>query len=413
VHKEEIMHRDISPDNILISKKGRVILIDFGAARQEIREKSRSLSVILKAGYAPEEQYRSRGNQGPWTDIYAAAATFHRSITGQAPPEAMDRLAEDDLMPASKLGVSIGNAQEAALIKALAVRSEERYRSVEDFQAALMSTKPPVAVAETLPIKEIIAIPPVIKSSAADIVAIYFIDYERGSIPLASLPIGARVVDPTWIWEFHTGSKKPVVWIVVAKNHYEGLSSHVTLLAEELIGKLSFDNSKRLLCIFSGSNHWGESGKGNATLGLRPWLNSTGTHSNRGFYRSFPANFKRVVLTTTVPNKEWKSGKAYSTSDYIFIPSTTEMGDTDHRSTYPIGTAYPYFRGMENSKRVALLNSETRWYWTRSPVSLSGNRVRVINVTGEFNGNGAYYDYGGVRPAMNLKSETLVSEIRN
>lgn len=134
VHEAEIMHRDISPDNILINKKGRVIIIDFGAARQEMREKSKSLSVILKAGYAPEEQYRSRGKQGSWTDIYAVAATMYRCITGEVPPEAMDRLAEDDLVSPSELNIDIDSIREAALLKALSVRAEGRFQTVENFR---------------------------------------------------------------------------------------------------------------------------------------------------------------------------------------------------------------------------------------------------------------------------------------
>ena len=138
VHKTGILHRDISPDNIFIRKDGRVILIDFGAARQELREKSKSLSVILKAGYAPEEQYRSRGKQGPWTDIYAVAATMYRCITGEVPPEAMDRLDEDDMIVPSKLGVQIGPKQEHVLLKALAVKAKDRYQSVEELQEAFI-----------------------------------------------------------------------------------------------------------------------------------------------------------------------------------------------------------------------------------------------------------------------------------
>ncbi len=141
VHRAGIMHRDISPDNIFIDKEGRIVLIDFGAARQELREKSRSLSVILKAGYAPEEQYRSRGKQGPWTDIYAVAATIYRAVTGQVPPEAMDRMVEDDLAPPSKLGVEISSGLEQTLLKALAVKAGDRFHSVKDFQAALLNAE--------------------------------------------------------------------------------------------------------------------------------------------------------------------------------------------------------------------------------------------------------------------------------
>jgi serine/threonine protein kinase len=141
VHAVGIMHRDISPDNILIDQRGRIMVIDFGAAREEIRGKSKSLSVLLKAGYAPEEQYRSRGDQGPWTDVYAVAATYYRMITGIIPPESMDRLAEDTLVKPSTYGIEINAAQEQVLLKALAVRAADRYRSMEEFQKDLLNQK--------------------------------------------------------------------------------------------------------------------------------------------------------------------------------------------------------------------------------------------------------------------------------
>jgi serine/threonine protein kinase len=138
VHAVNILHRDISTDNIFINQKGQVILIDFGAARQAISDKGRSLSIILKPGYTPEEQYRSKGVQGPWTDIYAVGVTLYRMLTGQMPPESLDRLAEDNLVPPSQLGVEISADEEAALLKALAVKAENRFQSARDFQMALL-----------------------------------------------------------------------------------------------------------------------------------------------------------------------------------------------------------------------------------------------------------------------------------
>ncbi len=137
VHAMGFMHRDISPDNIIIDQRGRVILIDFGAARQEIREKSKSLSVILRAGYAPEEQYRSRGKQGPWTDVYAVGATIYRMVTGVVPPESMDRLVEDTIASPAELGASITAEQEARLLKALEVRAVDRDQSMAELQESL------------------------------------------------------------------------------------------------------------------------------------------------------------------------------------------------------------------------------------------------------------------------------------
>lgn len=138
VHSTGTLHRDISPDNIYITSEGQVKILDFGAARHAMSEFSKSISVILKPGYAPEEQYRSKGKQGPWTDIYATAATLYRAIVGSVPPESLDRLEEDGIVPPSALGVDIPKGAEAALLKALSVRASDRYQSMGDFQRELL-----------------------------------------------------------------------------------------------------------------------------------------------------------------------------------------------------------------------------------------------------------------------------------
>ena len=92
VHAEGFIHRDVTPDNIYITKDGMVKLLDFGSARYSIGDKSKSLDVILKVGYAPKEQYIRRSRQGPYTDVYSCAACFYAAITGFLPPESLERL---------------------------------------------------------------------------------------------------------------------------------------------------------------------------------------------------------------------------------------------------------------------------------------------------------------------------------
>ena len=150
VHEAGLLHRDISPDNIMITIKRRVMLLDFGAARHALGEKGRKYSVIVKPGYAPEEQYRSNGIQGPWTDIYAVAATFYRALTNRMPPESLDRLSDDILVPPSDYGVSIPPDQEKALLKAMAVRAGDRYQSVGEFQNNLIPMEERIDAGEDL-----------------------------------------------------------------------------------------------------------------------------------------------------------------------------------------------------------------------------------------------------------------------
>lgn len=148
VHKEGMIHRDIAPDNIFLTETGEVKILDFGAARYATAIQSRSLSIILKPGYAPEEQYRSRGNQGPWTDIYALGATCYRMITGIVPQVSIERNMHDELKTPKELGIPMEPDMENALMNSLNIHQEYRIQSAEAFYHALQSAEPVERVVE-------------------------------------------------------------------------------------------------------------------------------------------------------------------------------------------------------------------------------------------------------------------------
>ena len=134
IHAQGLIHRDISPDNIRIVNDG-VRLLDFGAARDMSSLANKSLSIMLKPGYAPEEQYRSRGNQGPWTDVYALCATMYKCVTGVTPDDSTQRLFNDELKTPTQLGVSVDPVFEYALMKGLAVVQSNRCQTVDELLA--------------------------------------------------------------------------------------------------------------------------------------------------------------------------------------------------------------------------------------------------------------------------------------
>ena len=139
VHPLDIVHCDIAPETIMVTNDGEIKLLDFGATRYVTTANSKSLAIILKQGYAPEEQYRSRGVRGSWTDVYAVAAVMYRMITGIVPQESVERALVDDLKEPSKLGISIPESTENALMNALNVYQDERTPSADVFLKELNS----------------------------------------------------------------------------------------------------------------------------------------------------------------------------------------------------------------------------------------------------------------------------------
>ncbi len=141
IHNSSFLHRDIAPDNIIIRRDGAPVLIDFGSARGDIARNSRTVSALVKPGYSPYEQYAETGSQqGPWTDIYALAATLYHAVTGKRPPDAPSRIVKDELVPAHETALSAYRPGFlAAIDRALSLDIQKRPQSIPEWRGPLLA----------------------------------------------------------------------------------------------------------------------------------------------------------------------------------------------------------------------------------------------------------------------------------
>ena len=160
VHRADFLHRDIKPGNIIIrDEDNSPVLLDFGSARQAIGTRSRSVTSIITPGYAPIEQYSSRGDQGPWTDIYALGGVCYRALTGEVPDDATDRMRNDPLISVVERCADQASAGFLSAIDwALAVDEGDRPQSIADWRAKLEGES---AIVSSPPEESLILVAPI------------------------------------------------------------------------------------------------------------------------------------------------------------------------------------------------------------------------------------------------------------
>ena len=198
IHRDGILHRDISPDNIYLCLNNTIKLYDFGAARFS-GNKDKLLTVILKPGYAPVEQYVEEdvtvNNQGPWTDIYALGATMYKMVTGVKPVESMNRKINDELAEPMTLVPEIPQYLNDAIMRAMAVEPHLRFQTVEEFEAVLKQEKKVVSVKTTIRRKKRFRLIGISAASAAVLIgfvlfaAKWFEKKENNTLPPSELRI--------------------------------------------------------------------------------------------------------------------------------------------------------------------------------------------------------------------------------
>ena len=426
IHSQGLIHRDISPDNIMVLLGGKIKLMDFGAARDYTDFGEKSLSLILKPGYAPPEQYQTHGVQGPWTDIYALCATMYKCLTGENPPDAIERVMDDNLKEISQFGIPVSKKMEETIIKGMSISAKNRYRNIEEFCEDLYALSEETLileeeskVEETLIEEDMktfsqeaeeekkyvlhnpkIENDPFVKSGKkVTWDCLWFGKYPQKQITEEDGAIYS-VLKNEINWDLNNdviinGSKyhktendyfkyEPIKWRVL---RYE--NSEAFLLSEAILDSQPYHSENEEI-------DWEKSS-------IRAWLN------NEFINKAFSNEENKAINTVELINKDnskygTQGGK--NTSDKLFLLSLSEVDETEESKEY--GFWDKKTRKCKNDN----FSEETYFWWLRSPGNSSHDAAGVYYYGWVF---GYGYDVqeltGGIRPALylNLSSSKLFS----
>jgi predicted Ser/Thr protein kinase len=225
IHGKDILHRDIKPDNIIITPDNRAVLIDFGSAREFVHDKTQHHTSILTQGYAPLEQYTSNSRKGAYSDIYSLGAVFYFALTGQKPMDAATRTMET--MPEPKTLVSsIPDVANRTILKAMQLKPEGRHQTVQEFMRYLLEVKPEKKLSKQILLKKknnrkyLKIIIPVIMVVIIGIASFYFLTQLPGSVYLAAVQLNDK-----WGFIDKTGKEVIPCKYFRAHNFSEGLAA--------------------------------------------------------------------------------------------------------------------------------------------------------------------------------------------
>ena len=426
IHSQGMIHRDISPDNIMVLPDGRIKLMDFGAARDYTEFGEKSLSIVLKPGYAPPEQYQTHGVQGPWTDIYALCATMYKCITGENPPDAIERVMDDSLKKISEFGIAIPPQEEAAIIKGMSVSAKDRYQDIKDFCEDLYGGYEETSVSENkeseikietgneIKVTEIaeqqksqyiLHNPKVEDDSSTESGkkvtwnCLWFGSYPQSQITAEDGEIytiltnidnwnknGDVIIENT---KYHKTEKdyfkyEPIKWRVLQSENGEAF-----LLSDVILDKQLYNENDKYVT-------WEKSS-------LRAWLNK------KFIKRAFIDEEREKINITEILNQDnpvYGTEGGNNTFDKIFLLSLSEVSEQQD------GEKYGFLDDEIRACGKSDFSKTGSWWWLRSPGSYSLDAAEV-NDDGWVGRNGSRVDssYGGVRPALhlNLSSSNLFS----
>ena len=419
IHSQGMIHRDISPDNIMVLPDGRIKLMDFGAARDYTEFGEKSLSIVLKPGYAPPEQYQTHGVQGPWTDIYALCATMYKCITGENPPDAIERVMEDHLKKISEFGITIPPQEEAAIIKGMSVSAKDRYQDIKDFCEDLYGGYEETSVSENKESEIKIETGSEIKVTEQQIAeqqkqqyilrnpeveddsstesgkkvtwdCLWFGSYPQRQITAEDGEIytvltnidnwnknGDVIVENT---KYHKVEKdyfkyEPIKWRVLQSENGEAF-----LLSDVILDKQLYNENDKYVT-------WEKSS-------LRAWLNE------KFINRAFSDEEKEKINITEIVNQDnpvYGTEGGNNTFDKIFLLSLSEVSEQQD------GEKYGFLDDEIRACGKSDFSKTVSWWWLRSPGRNSFSAAEVDCCGWILRcGVDVCYDSDGVRPALHL-----------